>query len=166
MVELLLAAAGADLVRRLRGGWRKTAALLALIALIGVCGQSLFTERFFQRSNPYKILDETIAVADHLAEKHPGARAYITREINVEIRQYDAAVLLVSGRESEWHQLEQALTHDQWRDEVPRLMNRWKTFDIIVLTHVTDHEEKLNQLGWQVEKRIGRYDVYSRIDGT
>lgn len=126
MVEIMLACVGTEVVRRQKGRWEKGAALLAVLIAIAASGQFLFAGRvqiagqphfsgkFFQSSNRFKLQNETIAIADYLRQNHAGEWGYFTEAVNIEIRQYDAGILMVSGRGT-GRRLENALNQTQWQ---------------------------------------------------
>lgn len=169
MVEILLACAGTDVVRRQKGLWRKRATLLAVLLAIGTSGQFLFAGRiqfsgdFYHSSNRFKLQDETVVIADYLRQNHAGEWGYFSEAVNIEIRQYDATVLMVSGRGT-GRLLEDALNHPQWQIMAAEYLNFWKTMTILVIKHEQEHERKLKHLGWVIETQIGPYDIYKRIN--
>ena len=102
-------------------------------------------------------------IADYLQQNHAGEWGYFTEAVNIEIRQYDATVLMVSGRGS-GRLLENALDHPQWQDMAAEYLNYWKTMTILVIKHEHEHTKKLKHLGWKIENKIGSYDIYKRIN--
>lgn len=175
MVEIILACVGTDIVRRQKGKWRKRSVLFAILVLIAVSGRFLFAGNvqlagnmqfdgdFYHSSNRFKLKNETIAIADYLKENHIGEWGYFTEAINIEIRQYDAGILMVSGRDS-GQQLEYALESPQWQVVATKLLDDWKNISVLVMQYSKDHERKLEQIGWIIEKRINSYAIYCRIN--
>ena len=167
MVEIMLACVGTEMVRRQNGRWRKNAALVAVLITIAASGQFLFAGQvqfsgeFYQSSNRFKLQDETLAIADYLRQNHAGEWGYFTEAVNIEIRQYDAAILMVSGRET-GRTLENALDQTQWQSMAARYLKG--KMSVLVIERNNEHEKKLNQLGWMVENRIGVYDIYKRTN--
>ena len=171
MVEVMLACVGTHVVRRQKGRWRKGAALFAVLIAIAASGQFLFAGRvqmdgqlhfsgkFFQSSNRFKLQDETIAIADYLRQNHAGEWGYFTEAVNIEIRQYDAAIRMVSGRGT-GSILENALNHPQWQSRAGGYLKG--RMNVLVMRHNNEHEWKLSQLGWMVAHRIDLYDIYKR----
>ena len=173
MVEVMLACVGTHVVRRQKGRWRKGAALLAVLIGIAASGQFLFAGRvqlagqlqfsgkFYQSSNRFKLQNETIAIADYLRQNHAGEWGYFTEVVNIEIRQYDSTILMVSGRET-GRILENLLDRPQWHSISAKYLKG--KMSVLVMEHNNEHEKKLNQLGWMVENRIGVYDIYKRTN--
>ena len=167
MVEIMLAYVGTEVVRRQKGKWQKGVALLAVLIAIAASGQFLFagqihfSGKFYQSSNRFKLQDETIAIADYLRQNHAGEWGYFTEAVNIEIRQYDAGILMVSGRGT-GRRLENALNQTQWQSMAASYLKG--KMSVLVLEHNNEHEKKLNELGWTVENRIGLYDIYKRTN--
>ncbi len=173
MVEIMLAYVGTHVVRRQKGRWRKGAALLAVLIGIAASGQFLFAGRvqlagqlqfsgkFYQSSNRFKLQNETIAIADYLRQNHAGEWGYFTEAVNIEIRQYDSAIRMVSGRGT-GNILENALDQIRWKYLAGYYLKG--KMRILVIKHNDEHERKLSQLGWMVENRIGLYDIYNQND--
>lgn len=167
MVEIVLACAGTDLVRRQKGLWRKRATLLAVLLAIGTSGQFLFAGRiqfsgdFYHSSNRFKLQDETVVIADYLRQNHAGEWVYFTEKVTIEIHQYDANILSVTGRGTGM-QLENLLDQIQWQPMTSKYLKNGMS--VLVIQHNNEHEEKLKELGWIVENRIGSYDIYKQIN--
>lgn len=173
MVEIILACMGTDVVRRQKGRWRKRTTLFAILISIAVSGQFLFagsiqfsgkirfSGNFYHTSNRFKLQNETIAIVDYLKQNHAGEWGYFTEDVAIEIHQYDATILSVTGRGTGMY-LENTLAQIQWQSMTSEyLMGR---MSVLIMKHNNDHERKLRQIGWEVEKQIGLYDIYKKTN--
>lgn len=99
---VLIAAAVVMLLKRQTKVWMKWGILAVAAAFIISQGQYMFSYGvFFPRSNWEKLSQETIDVCDIMLELDESPRALVHSRIYNEVRQYNAEIELMYGRETE-----------------------------------------------------------------
>lgn len=99
---ILIAVAVVVFLKKQTKLWMKWGILAVAVAFIISQGQYMFSDGVFSpRSNWEKLSQETIDVCDIMLELDESPRALIHSRINNEVRQYNAEIELMYGRETE-----------------------------------------------------------------
>lgn len=146
-------------------GRRIVAGLLA-VALLVVSGQYIYDESLVEKAtNPYKVSDDVIRVANHLQNTHRGQQVIVCQDLITEIRQYNPEVILVYGRyaQEDWILDDLLADHDEelWEYFANGIGNKACA---LVLPADDDLWRKMYDFGWVMDTPLGNYYVYERMD--
>lgn len=164
MIEFVIAYAASDLWENKEKGSERIAAGLLALALIVTSGNFVFKSANFSiATNPYKVMDATIEVADFLELSHQGELIIVSDEVlNSQLRQYDANIQLLYGRYTTTR-IEDIL--EEGSDAVYDYFRNGPGKNVKCLVMPVD--EQLVQLmlgyGWTRDTQIAGFHTYERI---
>ncbi len=165
MVEFVVAYAIADLWEEKKGGEKVAIGLLAL-ALIATSGNFVFKSANFSiATNPYKVMDATIEIAENIEISHAGEVVIVSDpQLNTQLRQYDPNILLLYGRYATTR-IEDVLAGDS--DQIYDYFQNGPGSAAMCLIMPEDDElvQKMLIYGWSRNYRLAGYDTYERVPG-
>lgn len=159
LMEGVIALAVVDLILRVRGKVTKVLVAVICTALILVSGHMIFTPDLYYPTNTYKLMGESIEIAQYLETEHPDSLVYVESTLGTELRQYDAHIEMVAGR-YEAFTIDSYLESPDWKILIEEYMQAIPDMDVVVIQSHEDWRQKMDQLGWSVEHTIGAFDIY------
>lgn len=155
-----LAITATDVVERSENRrWRLTIGTV-LLCVILFCGKWMYTqERFSIADNVYKLSEDTIAVADYLKRHYPNETVVIDNELSIELRQYDATIKAINGRDYP-NRIDAYYNRTQEELHVFLEQIREQRCFVCVSRDIEGFEEKMMQESWYPVEKIQRYIVY------
>lgn len=169
LANFMIAIASVSILGKIRDRFTGYVLTLMILFSLGLAGTFIFNaDNFSKATNFYKLSDETLAIADRIIEmRHKDDYIIVTDELVTEVRQYDSHAILVYGRYGTADvQIETYLNASDdelywyFTDGPGRIAKEL----ILPITWEEAYRDRLYNFGWVRDTRMGKYDVYERME--